>query len=118
MKSYSSISRARARSLRKSSTAAELRMWHLLRNRTLQHFKFRRQHPIGDYIMDFICLEKKLVIEIDGGQHVERAQYDGARTAALEAVGCRVLRFWNNDVLTKSDSVLQVIYKELGCPSE
>jgi very-short-patch-repair endonuclease len=118
MKSYSSTSRARAQSLRKSSTDPELRMWHLLRNRNLHHFKFRRQHPIANYIVDFVCLEKKLVIEIDGGQHGEQAQYDEARTAALEAVGYRVIRFWNNDVLAKSESVLQVIYKELGCPSD
>ncbi len=115
MKKYSSTSRGRARALRKSSTDAELLMWRLVRNRMLQQFKFRRQHPIGDYIADFVCLEKKLIIELDGGQHIEQAEYDAARTSMLEAAGYRVVRFWDNDVLTKSESVLKVIYKELGC---
>jgi lysyl-tRNA synthetase class 2 len=116
MKNYSPASRTRARSLRKASTDAELRLWRFLRNRT-QQFKFRRQHPIGGYIVDFVCLEKKLIVELDGSQHIDQADYDGARTAALEGAGYRVLRFWDNDVLTKTDSVLQVIYDALGCAS-
>ena len=117
MKSYSPTSRTRAQSLRKSSTDAELRLWRFLRNRTLQQFKFRRQHPIGQYIVDFVCLEKKLIVELDGSQHMAHAQYDAARTAFLERAGYRVVRFWDNDVLTRSDSVMKVIYRELGCPS-
>ena len=118
MKNYTPTTRTRAQSLRKASTDAELRLWRHLRNRTLQHFKFRRPHPIGDYIVDFVCLEKKLVIELDGSQHMEQAQYDAARTAFLERAGYRVVRFWDNDVLTKSESVLEVIYRELGCASD
>ena len=67
--------------------------------------------------MDFVCLERKLVIEVDGSQHMEQAQYDAARTATLGKAGYRVLRFWDNAVLTESDSVLRVIPEELGCPS-
>jgi len=117
MKGYSSTGLNRARSRRKSDTDAERRMWRLLRNRNLQQFKFRRQHPIGPYIVDFVCLEKRLVIELDGGQHAEQARYDSKRTADLELEGYPVLRFWDNDVLTRTDNVMQAIYRELGCPS-
>ena len=117
MKGYSALLRERARGLRHASTDAELRLWHELRSRTFAGFKFRRQHPIGGYITDFACLEQKLLIELDGGQHAEQSNYDAARTAALEARGFRVLRFWNNDVLTEMESVLQAIFVELRRPS-
>jgi len=113
MKGYSSTARNRARRMRKSFTDAELRLWQLLRNRNPKAFKFRRQHPLGPYIVDFICLEHRLVIEVDGGQHQEQLTYDSKRTGDLEAAGYRVLRFWDNDVLLKTDDVMQVIFKVL-----
>jgi very-short-patch-repair endonuclease len=89
----------------------------MLRNRKLAAFKFRRQHPIAGYIVDFVCLEKSLIIELDGGQHVEQAREDTRRTERLQSAGYRVVRFWNNDVLSKSETVVNAIYRELGCPS-
>jgi adenine-specific DNA-methyltransferase len=71
--------------------------------------KFRRQHPFGDFILDFVCLENKLVIEVDGGQHGQQAGYDENRTQKLQAAGFRVLRFWNNEVLKEIDSVKEKI---------
>ena len=91
-----------ARGLRHWQTDAECIMWNRLRNHQMDGAKFRRQHPIGDYIVDFVSLDKKLVIEIDGGQHneVENIEKDMQRTKWLEEEGYRVLRFWNNDVLS------------------
>jgi very-short-patch-repair endonuclease len=117
MKGYSTLSRDRAKSLRRSSTDAELRLWRLLRARRILPHKFRRQHPVGAYIVDFVCVEKMLVIEVDGSQHMDEAEYDARRTAALEQLGYCVLRFWDNDVLLKPRSVLESIYAALGCPS-
>jgi very-short-patch-repair endonuclease len=117
MKGYSSTSRDRAKALRKSSTDSELRLWRMLRDRRLLPYKFRRQHPIGSYIADFVCLEKSLVVEVDGGQHLEHAEYEASRTAALEQAGYRVLRFWDNDVLQKPEAVLEAIYLEINSPS-
>src|SRR5258708_6848130 len=99
----------RSRELRTASTDAELKLWSMLRNRGLGGFKFRRQFPIGGYIADFVCIERKLIIEVDGFQHVEREQYDRQRTADLNARGFRVLRFWNNDVLENTDDVAEEI---------
>lgn len=116
MKGYSTTGRNRARLLRKSFTDAELRLWQLLRSRNLRKFKFRRQHPIGSYIVDFVCLEKRLVIEVDGSQHMQQAQYDSKRTEQLEAAGYQVLRFGDNDVLARTDNVMQAIYDTLDSP--
>ncbi len=113
MKGSSSTARNRARRMRKTFTDAEMRLWQLLRGRNLKDFKFRRQHPLGPYIADFICLEQRLVIEVDGGQHQEQAAYDGKRTKDLEAAGYRVLRFWDNDVLLKTNDVMEAIYHAL-----
>jgi len=113
MKGYSTLGRNQARKLRRTFTDAELRLWLLLRRRNLKDFKFRRQHPLGPYIVDFICLEHRLVIEVDGSQHQEQIPYDSKRTGDLEAAGYRVLRFWDNDVLLKTDDVMQVIYQAL-----
>ena len=117
MKGYSTLSRDRAKSLRRSSTDAELRLWRLLRARRILPHKFRRQHPVGAYIVDFVCIEKMLVIEVDGSQHMDEAEYDARRTAALEHSGYRVLRFWDDDVLLRPQSVLESIYAALGFPS-
>jgi len=105
-----------ARDLRRHQTDAERRLWRRLRDRQLAGAKFRRQHPIGQYIVDFCCLEAKLVVELDGGQHAARRATDTERTAFLEAQGYRVLRFWNNDVLSNLDGVLQRIAEALRHP--
>jgi very-short-patch-repair endonuclease len=98
----------RAAGLRQRQTDAERRMWMLLRDRRLAHLKFRRQLPIGDYIVDLICLAKGLIIELDGGQH-NGSTKDEERTAWLESRGYKVLRFWNNDVLKNREGVLTAI---------
>ena len=98
--------------LRKTSTPAEIKLWSRIRNDQLGT-TFRRQHAIGNYIVDFFAPKAKLVIELDGSQHLEQAEYDEERTKYLEAHGYRVLRFWNNDVLKDVDSVLKVIWNAL-----
>jgi len=99
--------------LRKKQTNAETLLWNYLRDRRLQEFKFRRQHIIQGYIVDFVCLKKKLVIELDGGQHATQQNYDNKRTQALEQDGFKVLRFWNNDVLENIEGVWDVINNTL-----
>ena len=100
-----------ARALRKNQTDTERWLWQKLRNRQLLNLKFRRQVPIGNYIVDFVCLELKLIIELDGSQHIEQADYDARRTAYLEQLGFRVIRFWNNEVLNNGEGVLERIYQ-------
>jgi very-short-patch-repair endonuclease len=90
-----------ARTLRKDSTDAERWLWQRLRNRELLGWKFRRQHPIGCYIVDFACIERKLIIELDGSQHAESQTADSERSEYLEDKGFQILRFWNNDVLVR-----------------
>ncbi len=102
-----------AREMRKGHTDAEQLIWHLLRGRQIAHAKFRRQHPISKYILDFYCDEHKLAIELDGGQHAEQVNYDETRTAFLTAQGIRVLRFWNNQVLQETEAVMTVIWQAL-----
>lgn len=99
-----------ARSLRKSETDAERKIWQQLRSRNLNGAKFRRQHPVGPYVVDFICINEKLIIELDGSQHQQQKDYDAERTAHLEQAGYRVLRFWDNDVLLRTESVMQAIF--------
>ncbi|HHT9952677.1 TPA: endonuclease domain-containing protein [Legionella pneumophila] len=96
--------RQRARDLRKNSTNAERHLWYHLRA-----FKFKRQVPIGAYIVDFVCLEKRLLIELDGSQHMDNKIYDTKRTDSLMTNGFKVLRFWNHDVFQQTPSVLEVI---------
>ena len=105
-----------ARSLRKNQTDAERKLWRCLRARELCGFKFRRQYPIAPYIVDFICVEKRLIVEIDGGQHATMTEIDNTRTEFLNARGCRVLRFWNNEVLDQLDAVLAKILDSLTHP--
>ena len=107
----------RARELRAGMTDAEQKLWRYLRNRQLQGFKFRRQHEIGCYIADFVCTEAKLIVELDGGQHLEQMEYDERRTRQLKIMGYNLLRFWNNDVLTNTESVLEVILNTLASPT-
>ena len=107
----------RARKLRKESTDAEKRLWlHLRAHRHVGH-KFKRQQPIGHYIVDFACFDARLVIEIDGGQHADAARSDSIRDAWLAREGFRVLRFWNNEVLENTEGVMQEILLSLQAPS-
>ena len=96
------------RALRRNMTDAERKLWQYLRGNQLG-VKFRRQHPFENYILDFVCLPLGLVIEVDGGQHMEQAEHDAKRTAMLEGAGFRVLRFWNNQVLNELDAVVEMI---------
>jgi adenine-specific DNA-methyltransferase len=89
---------------------AEQALWNILRGRQVSDLKFRRHHPFGDYILDFVCLENKLVIEVDGGQHGQLARYDENRTQELQAAGFCVLRFWDNEVLKEIESVKEKIW--------
>lgn len=101
-----------ARQLRQEQTDAESLLWSLLRDRRLANFKFRRQHVMAPYILDFYCHEAKLAVELDGGQHNEpdRKRQDEKRTAVLAKQGVRVVRFWNNEVLANTEGVLEAIY--------
>ena len=100
------------RRLRRQSTDAEMVLWLSLRDRRLCGFKFVRQEAIESFIVDFVCRERKLIIEVDGGQHSENAN-DRARDAVLMAAGFRVLRFWNSDVFKNKNGVLEVIANAL-----
>ncbi|WP_299393931.1 endonuclease domain-containing protein [Pelagibius sp.] len=114
-----------ARRLRRNETEAERRLWAALRNRQLAGHKFRRQVPLGRFVVDFACYDEKLVVELDGGQHsggqhVDHQEKDAARTKWLEARGFRVLRFWNHEVLENLEGVLAKIaeaLEESGSPS-
>jgi len=105
-----------AKKLRKQSTPMEIKLWNCLRSRRFLGLKFRRQCPLGSYIVDFICIEQKLIIEIDGGQHNEEKQlnYDKSRTEFFNSLGYSVLRFWNNEVLLQFDLVVDHIYKHVS----
>ena len=107
------MSTAKAKELRKNSTDAERVLWQRLRAHRLVGYKFRRQQPIEQYIVDFVCFEKHLIIELDGGQHAEQVAYDGERSAWLQAQGFRVLRFWNHEVLQNMEAVMDAILR--GC---
>jgi very-short-patch-repair endonuclease len=98
------------RTLRNNMSDAEQALWNLLRGRQICGLKFRRQHPFGDYILDFVCLENKLVIEVDGGRHGQQVGYDENRTQEQQAAGFRVVRFWNNEVLKEIESVREKIW--------
>ena len=103
----------RARELRKSQTDAEWKLWSRLRNRQLGGYKFRRQFAVGRYIVDFVCLERRIAIQLDGGQHSEQDGYDPRRTKFLTAEGFEVLRFWNPIVFQETDAVLSTILDAL-----
>ena len=103
----------KARKLRRKMTPSEKKLWSRLRNRKFRGLKFRRQHPIDRYIVDFICMEKKLVVEVDGGIHknAEQIQYDRERTLELEGYGLRIIRFRNEDIFDDLPGVLKSIEK-------
>ncbi|MCD6073801.1 MAG: hypothetical protein K0Q70_684 [Rhodospirillales bacterium] len=105
-----------ARRLRKNQTDAEQRLWSLLRRKQIGQHRFRRQVPLGPYIADFVCLDARLIIEVDGGQHAERTDEDSQRTAWLKSQNFRVLRFWNNDVFENMEGVLAIISSVLEEP--
>jgi very-short-patch-repair endonuclease len=103
----------RARALRQRMTNAERKLWYALRDRRFARFKFRRQAPVGRFIADFVCFERRLVIEVDGGQHADSVR-DRWRDRWFAANGFRVLRFWNNEVLKNLEGVMTVLAETLG----
>ena len=108
------IQHQKARELRNNMTKQEQKIWSFLKNRKFYGYRFLRQYPIGNYIVDFICRSKKIIIEIDGGQHNEpqNIEYDTTRTNFLEAKGYKVIRFWTNDIDKNLDGVYKVLIKE------
>ncbi len=99
----------KARELRQKSTDAERLLWRFLRAKRFDGLKFRRQEPIGNYTVDFVCFDNQVIVEVDGGQHVKRKAEDEKRTRWLEEQGFKVLRFWNNDVLKNTEGVIRAI---------
>ncbi|MEK6561949.1 MAG: endonuclease domain-containing protein [Candidatus Binatota bacterium] len=117
MQSQSRTLSPNAKRLRRNETDAERKLWMQLRSRQMNGTKFRRQQPIGRYIVDFFCPESRLVVELDGGHHANQAEADMRRTEFLTKAGYRVLRFWDNEVLSETAAVLQKIVGELNHPS-
>lgn len=109
---------ARAKALRTRLTDAERKLWYALRAKRFGNVKFKRQAPIGNYIVDFVSFEHRLIAEVDGGQHNDEGiqKYDAVRSMWLESEGFRVLRFWNNDVLSNLEGVLATIQENLQRP--
>ena len=108
--------RQRAKAMRCEPTPAEHRLWQILRAKRFAGFKFKRQLPIDFYIVDFICIAQRLIVEADGGQHSE-SEHDVRRDAYLKAQGFRILRFWNHDIFTNEEAVTETIFRALGDPS-
>jgi len=106
----------KAKALRKNFTDTERLLWKYLRAKQMHRYKFRRQEPIDNYIVDFVCQKKRIVIEVDGGQHSADAKRDNERDKWLNGQGYKVLRFWNNEVLTNTEGVLEVIRDCLNHP--
>ncbi|NUU66694.1 endonuclease domain-containing protein [Enterobacteriaceae bacterium BIT-l23] len=102
-----------ARTLRRSLTREEQRLWYMLRDRRFARYKFRRQHPVGRYILDFACCAVRLAIELDGGQHACRVEYDRRREAWLRTQGWRVIHFWNNQLWENEEAVMEAILEAL-----
>jgi very-short-patch-repair endonuclease len=103
----------RAGELRREPTLAEAKLWRCLRSQNLEGTHFRRQYAIDNYIVDFCALRAKLIIDVDGSQHVDQQDYDAERTAFLQAEGYRVLRFWNNDILNNIQCVMAAILQAI-----
>lgn len=108
--------RAHARTMRRVSTDAERKFWWQVRDRRFCGYKFKRQFLVGRYIVDFVCVEAKLVVELDGSQHADQLAYDELRDAYLKRRGFRVLRFWNTEFLTNKDGVLEALLCQLESP--
>ena len=115
-RSYTQHAQQKARSLRENQTDAEGLLWHYLRHKQLDGHKFRRQQPIGPYIVDFACMPRKVIVELDGGQHAERRSHDERRDRFLQGQGYRLLRFWNNEVFENCFGVLERIYEAVQNP--
>ena len=113
MRGADTIKTGLARRLRRDSTSAELRLWNRLRSRSIDGNKFVRQQSIGRYVVDFVCREKRLIIEVDGGQHAESA-CDRVRDKYLHDRNYRIMRFWNNEVMSNMDGVLETISSALN----
>jgi very-short-patch-repair endonuclease len=109
---------SRVREMRHDPTEAEAKLWSQLRAHRANGIHFRRQHPIGPYIVDFCAVQPKLIIEVDGSGHLEQEEYDHQRTEFLETKGYRVLRFWNNEVLGDVETVMGVILETLKSPEQ
>ena len=107
------IIRSHAKQLRRELTQEERGLWYLLRSRRFSRYKFRRQYPVGHYILDFACCEARLAIELDGGQHDERYEYDVQRTVWLNKKGWMIMRFWNNEPWQNEEAVLERIFEAL-----
>ena len=105
-----------AKHLRKNQTDTERKLWGHLRSRQLNGLKFRRQHPVGPYIVDFCCMEKKIVVELDGGQHLTQELADKRRTENINNLGYRVLRFWDHEVFMNTEAVLEQILEAVDDP--
>ena len=103
----------RAKELHRNMTPAEHKLWSVLRAHQIENVHFRNQHAVGNYIVDFCAPRKKLIIELDGGQHIDQQEYDQQRTDFLQSKSYRVLRFWNDDVLKNINGVIQVIMETL-----
>jgi very-short-patch-repair endonuclease len=108
------LMRDHVRELRQNSAPAERHLWHFLRAKRLKGYKFRRQHLVHPFVVDFVCLEKKLVVELDGGQHVDQGCYDEKRTLFLQSKGYTVLRFWNDRIFKETEAVLSQILFNLN----
>ncbi len=108
---YSTESLKNAKNLRLNQTDAENMLWFNLRNKKLAGIKFRRQVPIGQYIVDFLCCEKKLIVELDGSQHIDNIKYDRIRTEYLNSLGYKVIRIYNNEIFSNIETVLEYIYQ-------
>lgn len=107
-----------AKTLRRNLTDAEQKLWYHLRAHRFMGRKFKRQKPIGRYVVDFVCLEEKLIIELDGGQHAENCEYDHERDSWLRSQGYTVLRFWNNELMNETEGVLEKIRLALSKEAE
>jgi very-short-patch-repair endonuclease len=106
-----------ARQMRHEPTDAERKFWFAVRGRQFGGYKFKRQYPVGPYIADFVCLNQRLIVELDGGQHAQQAEYDIKRTDYLRMRGFRVLRIWNDDFLRTPDAILEGVWRALKAPS-
>lgn len=106
--------KSNARDLRRNLTLQERKLWRYLRSRRFGDFKFRRQHPVGSYILDFACCSARVVVELDGGQHDLAVAYDTRRTSWLESQSWTVLRFWHNEIDCNEEAVLEIILQELN----
>jgi very-short-patch-repair endonuclease len=113
MKRFTQTTITNSRYLRNEMTDVEQLLWQRIRNKQLHNSRFRRQHPIDHYIVDFVCLEKNLIIECDGSQHANQKKYDSIRSLHLSKRGFVILRFWNNQVINEMAAVLEIIFRKL-----